>query len=78
MKKMPISALNGPGQDFFKKTYSDLSNGLKICLAAKEFAKNPDTFGQPIPKLPTTKPKLSPIIPTGPVFFLSLSHFSDK
>jgi len=75
---MPIYALNGPGQDFFEKTSYDLSNPLKFRLAASKLAKNPDTFDQPIPKLPPTQPKLSPIIPTGPAFFLSFSHFSDK
>jgi hypothetical protein len=75
---MLISALNGPGQDFFGKTYSDLFNPLKFHLAASKFAKNPDTFGQPIPKQASTRPKLSPIIPTALAFFLPFFHFSDK
>ncbi len=75
---MPISALNGPGRDFFEKTCCDLSNTLKFRLAASKFAKNPDTFGQPIPKQASTQPKLSPIIPTEPAFFLPFSDFSDK
>jgi hypothetical protein len=50
-KKMPIPALNGPGQDFLEKTCYDLSNTLKFRLAASKLAKNPDTFRQPIPKL---------------------------
>jgi len=48
---MPISALDAHSKDFLQKTCYDLSKPSKFCLDTKEFARNPDTFSQPIPKL---------------------------